>query len=203
MSNFDSVPLTFDPALFPDKNIANIAKSNRIFPGKGRGDKDFILIYLDSSMAEVFPHYCLFFFILAIFMRKRGVKVGSKMLTLGPSFFHKYSNLSKNFQTVFLFPRVLPLVRISELLDHTGGVRTQKPPKKGYFVDAESVRKTLEIFNLTTTNAILMKLTTIMYLHESVNRKPLTVRNSFFWLNLFASLVKLLYKLDDIWGSIP
>ena len=62
LSDFDSVPLTFDPALFPGKNIANIAKSNRIFPGKGRGDKDFILIYLDSSMAEVFPHYCLFFF---------------------------------------------------------------------------------------------------------------------------------------------
>ena len=48
-----------------------------------------------------------------------------------------------------------------------------------------------------------MKLTTIMYLHESVNRKALRARNIFFWLNLIASLVKLLYKLDDIWGSIP
>ena len=49
-----------------------------------------------------------------------------------------------------------------------------------------------------------MKLTTIMYVHESVNRKALRVRNSFFfWLNLIASLVKFLYKLDDIWGSIP
>ena len=67
----------------------------------------------------------------------------------------------------------------------------------------ESVRKMLEIFNLTTTNDILMKLTTIMYLHESVNRKALRVRNSFFWLNLIASLVKRLYKLDDIWGNIP
>ena len=49
------------PALFPGKNIPNIAKRNHIFPGKGRGDKDFILTYLDSSMAEVFPHYCLIF----------------------------------------------------------------------------------------------------------------------------------------------
>ena len=49
-------------------------------------------------------------------------------------------------------------------------------------MNAESVRKTLEIFNLTTTNAILMKLTTIMYLHESVNRKALRARNSFFGL---------------------
>ena len=56
-------------------------------------------------------------------------------------------------------------MRISVILDHTGGVRAQNPPKKDYFVDAESVRKTLEIFNLTTINAILMKLTTFMYLH--------------------------------------
>ena len=71
---------------------------------------------------------------------------------------------------MFLFDRVLPLLRISAISDHIGGVRAQKPPKKGYFVDAESVRKTLEIVNLTTTaNAILMKLTRIMYLHESVN----------------------------------
>ena len=70
-------------------------------------------------------------------------------------------------------------------------------------MDVESVRKMLEIFNLTTTNAILMKLTTIMYLHESVNRKDFRVRNSFFRLNLIASLMKLLYRLDDIWGSIP
>ena len=104
---------------------------------------------------------------------------------------------------MFLFDRVLPLLRISAILDHIGGVRAQKPPKKGYFVDAESVRKTLEIFNLTTTNAILMKLTTIMYLHESVNRKAIRVKNSFFWLNLIASLVKILYKFDDIWEIIP
>ena len=46
-----------------------------------------------------------------------------------------------------------------------------------------------------------MKLTTIMYLHESVHWKALRARNSFFCLT--ASLVKLLYKLDNICGSIP
>ena len=81
---------------------------------------------------------------------------------------------------MFLFPRVLPLVRISVTLNHTWGVRAQKPPKKGSFVDAESVRKILETFNLKITNAILMKLTTIMYLHESVDPKALRARNSFF-----------------------
>ena len=33
-------------------------------------------------------------------------------------------------------------------------------------MDAELVRKTLNNFNVTTTNAIMMKLTTIMYLHK-------------------------------------
>ena len=59
------------------------------------------------------------------------------------------SNPSKKFRTVFLFARVLPPVRISDLWDHIGAVRAQKPPKNGYFVDAESVRKSLEIFNVT------------------------------------------------------
>ena len=81
---------------------------------------------------------------------------------------------------MFLFARVISLVRILAILDHIGGEPTQKPPKMGYFVDAEAVRKTLDIFNLATTIAILMKLTTIMYLHESVNQKALTVKIHFF-----------------------
>ena len=79
-------------------------------------------------------------------------------------------------------------MRISAILEHIGRVKTQKPSKK---------------VNFTTTNAILMKLTTVMYLHESVNRKALRATNAFFWLNLIASLLKLLYKYDNIWGSIP
>ena len=90
------------------------------------------------------------------------------------------------------------LTTILVILDHIGEVRTQKPPEKGYFVDVASVHKNLETFNLKTTNAILMRLTTIMCLHDNVNCKALTARNSFFWLNLIASLVKLLHKLDDI-----
>ena len=75
-------------------------------------------------MADVFQHYCLFFSILTTFRRKRGLKVGPKVLTLGPSLVHKYSNPSKNFQTVFLFARVLSPVRLSIILDHIGGTRT-------------------------------------------------------------------------------
>ena len=66
-----------------------------------------------------------------------------------------------------------------------GGLRAKKPLKMGHFMDAESRLKALKIFNLTTTNAILMKLTTIMYLHEIVTenlrvRVNLRVRNSVF-----------------------
>ena len=79
-------------------------------------------------------------------------------------------------------------------------------------MDAELIRKTLKTFNLTTTIGILMELTTIMYLHESVNRNPLRAINSVFWCNIYefldyiknpyichaltcvASLVRLLYK---------
>ena len=37
---FDSTQLNCGPAMFPGKRILNIAKSFRIFPGQGRGDKD-------------------------------------------------------------------------------------------------------------------------------------------------------------------
>ena len=53
---------------------------------------------------------------------------------------------------MFFFVRVLPLLRISAILDYIREIRAQKPTKKIYFVDAESVGKTLEIFNLPTTN---------------------------------------------------
>ena len=44
---------------------------------------------------------------------------------------------------------IVPLVRILVILDpYFGGVRAQKLPKKGHFMDAESVRKMLKNFTL-------------------------------------------------------
>ena len=191
LSDFDSNPLIWDPTLFPGKNSLNIAKSNRVFPENGRGDRALVLTYLDSPMAEVFPHYYLSFSISAIFRVKRVVTVGPKMQTLGPSVFHENSNPSDFFQIMFWFARVLTLVRIST----RRRVRAQRTSKKGHFMDAKSVRKTLKTFNLTTTNAILMKLTTIMYLHESVNWKLLRARNSVFWRNVYESLKTTTYSM--------
>ena len=60
LSNFDSTLLTCDPALFPGKNIPNIAPSNRIFPGKGRRDKNFILTYLDLKFFRTTAYFFRF-----------------------------------------------------------------------------------------------------------------------------------------------
>ena len=69
-----------------------------------------------------------------------------------------------------------------------GGEMAQKPPRRGHFMDAASPRKHLKIYNLTATNATLIKLTIIMYLHKIFNfakdwgvthvrRKPKTSEN--------------------------
>ena len=113
--------------------IFHILKSNHIFPGKGREDKDFILTYLNSSMAEVFAALLLIF---RFWPSSRG-KEGSKSL------FYKYLNSSKNFQTLFLFASVLPLVKILAILDHIGGAKAQKPLKKGSFVVLNRYAKAL------------------------------------------------------------
>ena len=54
------------------------------------------------------------------------VKVGPKVLTLDSSLFHKYLNPSKIFETMSLFARVLPLVKISAILDHIGEPKTSQ-----------------------------------------------------------------------------
>ena len=102
---------------------------------------------------------------------------------------------------MFLFARVPPLLRISETLDHNRGSKGPENSQEGYFMDAETVRKTLKTFNLTTTNAILMKLTTIMYLHESVNQKPLKAKNSVFWRDVYEFLGYI--KKRHICNAIP
>ena len=81
------------------------------------------------------------------------MKTGLKVQTLGPSLFHKNSNPSKIFQTMFFLQEHYP--------DPT---------------------KTLKNFNSTTTNAILVKLTTIIYLHESVKQKLLEPEIQLFGL---------------------
>ena len=88
---------------------------------KGGGGWALILKYLDSPETEVFPHHGLYLLILAIFREKWVVKVGPKVQTLSPSSFHGNSNLSIFLQTTLLFAIVLPLMRISAILDYIWG----------------------------------------------------------------------------------
>ena len=82
-------------------------------------------------------------------------KGGSK---LNPS---KNLNPSKKIQT-FLS------ATSGEKIGKMGPYSEEKAPEN-HFMNAELVCKVLKDFNLTTTNAILIKLITIMYLHEIFN----------------------------------
>ena len=98
----------------------------RVFSGKGKGDGALILIYLDRLMAEVFPHHFISFSISVIFRVKQEVKVRPKVQTLSPSSFHGNSNPSIFLQTTLLLARVLPLMRISAILDYILGSHPKK-----------------------------------------------------------------------------
>ena len=109
---------------------------------------------------------------------KRVVKVGPKVQTLDLYLF--YESLSFFSNNVFFLPEYYLWWEFRQYWTIFGRLRAQKPSKKDHFMDAKSVRKTLKSFNLTTSNAVMMKLTTVMYLHESVKRKPLRAKNSIF-----------------------
>ena len=89
------------PPFFLVKISQTLQKSIVFFPERGEEIKTSFwhmwIAQFSCSMAEVFTHYGVFFLILVIFRRKRGVKVRPKVLTLGPSLFHKYSHPSKHF----------------------------------------------------------------------------------------------------------
>ena len=106
----------------------------------------FLKTYLDSPMAEVFPHYCLSFSVLAIFREKLVVKVGLKVQTLDPFFFMKTRILQIFFKQCFLFPRVLPLVRISAILDRIWGSKGPKSSHKRPFHGCWIVTQNFENF---------------------------------------------------------
>ena len=94
--------------------IAQIFQTESWFSWKGeRIDFDII----GKPTAKIFPHYSLSFLILAIFREKRAVKVGLKVQNLGPFLFYVNSNPPYFFQTMFLFARVLPLMRILAMFE--------------------------------------------------------------------------------------
>ena len=158
--------MTFDFGRFPTKNNQNRAKSNRIVPGIARRDRALIL---DSPMPKFFHENYLFFSISAIFRKNWGVKDGPKVQIVGISRFRKNLNFSEIYKHTFSLLEYYFWLKFHQNRAIFGGVRTQKAPKKGHSTDAESVWKTLKIYNLTTADAILMKLTRIIYLYDTFN----------------------------------
>ena len=65
--------------------------------------------------------------------------------------------------------RDIPLVEISASSSHIWGRKGPETSTRGHLMDAALQRKHLKIYNLTITNATLMKLTMIMYLHKRFN----------------------------------
>ena len=101
MSNFNSEPLTCNPTLRRAKNSPDRAKSNYVFPGKGRGDRALILTYINSPMAEVFPYSIYFCSIRLSSGENGGVKVGQKCKFWVRPFSIKTRILQKFFSTFF------------------------------------------------------------------------------------------------------
>ena len=123
-------------------------------------------VILFSQWLNFFPQKFFFLFWTSSSAGKKRSKLDEKCkLLLSPVFDLSFSkivkalffftlntNCGKNFSKRWKSLRKL-------------GPRTS--PKKGHLMDAELVRKTLNIYNLTIKNAILIKLTTIIYVCET------------------------------------
>ena len=103
---------TFDLDQICTKKCSKSAKSNPIFHLKGRRDTSWLYNFWIAQWVNFFlQNY--FFKNLAIFFRgKKGVKVGPKVQTLGISRFCKNLSFSKILKALFLFPWILPVVKI-------------------------------------------------------------------------------------------
>lgn len=54
-------------------------------------------------------------------------------------------------------------------------VKSQNPLQNGHYMDADLVRKIWKIVSLANTNAILMKVTAIVYLYKAFNLENIKV----------------------------
>ena len=125
-----------------------------------------IFQFLDSPVPDFFPPK-YFFLILVIFKGKKGSKLDQKWKLWVSSASVKSWTFQRFLKQCFCFLEYYMWWKFWQNLAIFGGVRAKNLPKKGHFIDAESVRKTLKIYYLTSKNAILIKLTTIMYLYET------------------------------------
>ena len=125
---------------------------------------------LFDSHKDVVPGKNLVFGNILDFLGENWAQKWTKTINFGyVSFPLKHSILKDCSETVFVLWKTYLWSKFQQTRVIFAGERAQKPPKRGHFMDAASPQKHLKIYNLTTTNATLMKLTTIMYLHKMFN----------------------------------
>ena len=124
-------------------------------------------VYLDIPMAESFSEVFLFSSISAIFRGKRGSKL-HQTCKFGYLLFLKIWIFQNPLNTVCISLNTNSGRNFGKIWQHLGELGPKKT-QKGQFHGCCIATKTFEIYNLTTTNAIRMKLSTIMYLHETFN----------------------------------
>ena len=83
-------------------------------------------------------------------------------------FLLKHLILKDCLNTVFVLWETTSGQNFRKLLPYLWEKRLRNSPKGG-FMDAASPQKHLNIYNLTATNAKLLKFTTSMYLHKKLN----------------------------------
>ena len=84
---------------------------------KGRWGRALILTYLDSPVTEVFPHHWLDLFNFGHLQGEMGGQSWAKNANFGSVSFSWKLESFNCFHATLLFARVLPLVRISAILD--------------------------------------------------------------------------------------
>ena len=87
---------------------------------------------------------------------------------LGTSWPLKHLILKDYLKTIFVLWETTSDRNFSKLVLYVGEKELRNSPKGG-FVDAALPEKHLNIYNLTATNAKLIKFTTSMHLHKKLN----------------------------------
>ena len=114
--------------------------------------------YLDSQWLNFFSVFSFLYF--GDVQGESGVKLGREKQPFDLS--HIPQNLNFGDITQFLSANLPSLVKISAKSYHIWQCKGLNKPGKEHIMGAKLVSKTLKIFNLATTNATLMKLTTIV-----------------------------------------
>ena len=165
--NFNSDLLTFGFVRFPEK-IAKIEQKVIVFFLGRQEDKGPWFCDIRIALWLTFCVKAIFFYFSHL-QGKREVKIEPKVRILAIYRLRKNLDFSKILKIQFFLLEYYTWWKFHQNWTTFEEVRAQKAPKEGHFMDAESVRKTLKIYNLTTANAIFMKLTTIMYLSDTFN----------------------------------